>query len=76
MIYMVRLRCALRVISNPYVGLMWEPNTATISNSHKVTLREILLYMLDASKYSHAKLLERYRRETGDDNTCLPEKVV
>lgn len=60
----------------PYVGLMWEPNTATISNSHKVTLREILLYMLDASKYSDAKLLERYRRETGDDNICLPEKVV
>jgi DNA sulfur modification protein DndB len=60
----------------PYVGLMWEPNTATISNSHKVTLREILLYMLDSSKYSDSKLLERYRRETGDDNISLPGKLV
>jgi len=55
---------------------MWEPNTETISNSHKVTLRETLLYMLNASKYSEQKLLERYRRETGDDQAVLPEKVV
>lgn len=60
----------------PYVGLMWEPSTATISNSHKVTLREILLYMLDSSKYSESTLLERYRRETGNEEITLPQKVL
>lgn len=60
----------------PYAGLMWEPSTATISNSHKVTLREILLYMLDSSKYPESTLLERYRRETGEDDIVLPEKLV
>jgi DNA sulfur modification protein DndB len=69
-------RLPRELTSAPFVGLMWEPNTETISNSHKVTLRETLLYMLNASKYSEQKLLERYRRETGDDQAVLPEKVV
>ncbi|WP_372972204.1 DGQHR domain-containing protein [Marinobacter sp.] len=69
-------RLPRELTSAPFVGLMWEPNTETISNSHKVTLRETLLYMLNASKYSEQKLLERYRRETGDDQAVLPDKVV
>lgn len=69
-------RLPRELTSAPFVGLMWEPNTETMSNSHKVTLRETLLHMLDASKYSEQKLLERYRRETGDDQAVLPEKVV
>ncbi|TGG91792.1 DGQHR domain-containing protein [Natronospirillum operosum] len=60
----------------PYNGLMWDDNTGTISNAHKVTLREILLYMLNTSKYSDPVLLERYRRETGSSTIELPNKVI
>lgn len=60
----------------PFEGLMWNSNTSTISNAHKVTLREVLLYMLDCSRYSDATLLARYRKELGDDAVELPEKVV
>jgi DNA sulfur modification protein DndB len=59
----------------PFVNLLWDPTNRTISNSHKVTLRETLLYMLNSSKFSDAKLLERYRRETGNDQASLPRKV-
>ena len=64
------------LIDPPYANLMWEPSTGTILNSHKVTLREVLLYMLNSSKYSESTLLERYRRETGQNGIFLPDKVV
>ena len=60
----------------PYEGLMWDTSNKAILNSHKVTLREILLYMLGRSKHSDEDLLERYRKETGDEAIELPEKVV
>lgn len=62
----------------PYVGLMWDRSSGTILGGHKVTLREILLYMIDrnAKKYSSQVLLERYRRETGNDDILLPRKVL
>lgn len=59
----------------PYVDLMWDESTRTILNSHKVTLREVLLSMLGDSKYSEATLLERYRKETSDENATLPSQV-
>lgn len=61
----------------PFEGLMWDSNKKVILNGHKVTLREVLLYMLgkNAKNYSEATLLERYMRETGGDQTSLPEKV-
>ncbi|MCU7860980.1 MAG: DGQHR domain-containing protein [Candidatus Thiodiazotropha sp. (ex Lucinoma kastoroae)] len=61
----------------PYEGLMWDSNKKTILNSHKVTLREILLYMVTGkSKYKEAILLERYRKDTGDELAVLPEKIL
>ena len=62
----------------PFEGLMWDSSKKTILNGHKVTLREVLLYMLgkNARNYSKTTLLERYRRETGRDDAELPEKVV
>lgn len=60
----------------PYAGLMWNTSTSTIVNSHKVTLREVLLYMLGDSKYSNETLLARYRKDTGDENAALPDLVV
>ena len=60
----------------PYVGLMWNTSTSTIVNSHRVPLREVLLYMLRDSKYSDETLLARYRKDTGDENAVLPDLVV
>ena len=56
---------------------MWDSNKKTILNGHKVTLREVLLYMIgkNAKNYSERRLLERYRRETGNDKAKLPDKI-
>ena len=62
----------------PYEGLMWNSNEKIMMNGHKVTLREILLYMFgkNLERYSKANLLRRYRRETGYDEAELPDKVA
>lgn len=60
----------------PFRGLMWDSNNNTISNAHKVTLREVLLYMAGCSKFSDATLLARYRKELGDEKALLPKKVI
>lgn len=62
----------------PFQWLMWEPNKKTMLNGHKVTIREVLLYMVgkNAKNYSEATLLERYQRETGDETAELPDKIV
>lgn len=62
----------------PYRWLMWEPKKKTMLNGHKVTIREVLLYMVgkNAKKYSKQTLLERYQREVGDDDARLPKRIV
>jgi len=67
-----------RLHEEPYNGLMWDSSRKTIIGGHKVTLREILLYMLgkNSSKYTKETLLERYRRETGNTKLVLPERTV
>ena len=62
----------------PFEWLMWDSNKNTIINGHKVTLREVLLYMLgkNAKNYSEGTLLERYRRDTGLELAELPKKLV
>ena len=64
--------------AEPFEGLMWDSNKKTILNGHKVTLREVLLYMLgrNAKNFPEATLLDRYRRDTGDDEAELPEKLL
>lgn len=61
----------------PFQWLMWEPNKKIMLNGHKVTIREVLLYMVgkNAKNYTDATLLERYQRETGNDTVELPEKI-
>ncbi len=63
---------------NPYLGLLWDPSTRTIVAGHKVTLREILCYMVgkNGPRYSADILVERYRRETGNDAARIPQMVV
>jgi DNA sulfur modification protein DndB len=60
----------------PYEGLMWDSSNTIILNAHKVTLREILLYMIGESKFTEAELTRRYRREIGDDTIELPMRVL
>ena len=62
--------------AEPYAGLMWEPTSRTMLNGHKVTLREILLFMLGKTpRFDHAVLVERYQKETGNVDAVLPQKL-
>ena len=66
-----------RIITQaPYKGLMWDTSNQTISNAHKVTLREILLYMVGHSKLPKTTLTEKYRKETGNPKINLPAQVI
>ena len=62
----------------PYERLMWDPSRKTMLNGHKVTIREVLLYMVrkNAKNYSEATLLKRYQRETGTDAADLPGTII
>lgn len=60
----------------PYAGLMWNKSASTIMNSHRVTLRELLLYMLGESKLKKEVLLARYKKDTGNEDIELPGIVV
>lgn len=60
----------------PYAGLMWDVSSKIIVGTHNTTVRELLLYMLDASSMTDATLLERYRKGTGNDKIKLPSKLV
>ena len=64
--------------SAPYLGLMWDPSSQVILNLHKVTLREVLCYMVSetAANYSEAVLVERYRVALGDEHAQLPSRLV
>ena len=60
----------------PYETLMWDTSNKTISTAHKVTLREVLLYMIGASGLPQGELLARYRKEMGKSNIALPKPIV
>ena len=60
----------------PFEGLMWDSGKQTITNAHKTTLREVMLFMLgDYAKFKEDALLARYRKETGNDSAALPKRV-
>ena len=64
----------------PYPGLMWNQSTGNIitGTGRKVTLREILCYMIgkNGPDYPATELLNRYRRETGNEHVTLPIPLV
>jgi len=62
----------------PYSGLVWDNTTNRIlnSSSHKVTLRKILLYMVGQSDTSEEDLIQRYRRDLGNEKEELPDKIL
>lgn len=59
----------------PCLGLMWNADRGTITNAHKATLRETMLYMVGASKKPEEELMEMYRRDTGNGEAELPAPV-
>ena len=61
----------------PYPGIMWDTSTNTIIGGHKVTAREILSYMIgmNGPTYTAPKLLDRYRKDTGDEHAVLPSPL-
>ena len=62
----------------PYKWLMWDPYRKTMLNGHKVTVREVLLYMArkNAKNYSESTLLNRYQREMGSNTADLPGRII
>ena len=64
----------------PYLGLMWNQSTGNIitGTGRKVTLREILCYMIgrNGPQYPAKELLDRYQRETGDVHVTLPSPLT
>lgn len=58
----------------PYAGLIWDPSNGRIITRNKVTVREILSYMIgrNGPNYPQAELLDRYRTETGNAGATLP----
>ena len=62
----------------PYNGLMWDPRSETIVGRNKVTLREILCYMIgkNGPNYPARRLLKRYQRELGDQDATLPGRLI
>ena len=75
-------RLPRRLNEPPYTGLIWQPrngaSTGRIITRNKVTVREILSYMIgrNGPSYSPARLVELYRRETGDAEVELPTRLV
>lgn len=64
------------ITTRPYLDLAWDASRKTITNAHKATLREVLLHMLgEYSKWKPDKLLERYRKDTGNAEIALPKRV-
>ena len=62
----------------PYSGLMWDQSSKTIVSRNKVTLREILCYMIGTNgpAYPAPTLLRRYRTDTGTQDATLPDQLV
>ena len=57
----------------PYAHLMWDGTRRTVSSTHKVLIRDLLLHMAGASTVN---LKERYRRTTGAEDAELPAPIA
>ena len=60
----------------PYAGLMWDGNTRTVSSTHKVLIRDLLLHLAGAGSAAfREKLREKYRRTIGAEDAELPVPI-
>lgn len=60
----------------PFVGLVWDPSSNTMQRFSKLTVRELLLHMLNKSRMNSDHLLAKYRKELGKLDQELPDIVV
>ena len=72
----VAAKLPTKLSAAPYAGLIWDSSSKIILGAHKVTLREILLYMINHSKRSEAELTEKYRKAIGNATANLPKRVA
>ena len=69
-------RLPRRLSEFPFAGLMWDANRETVSSTHKVLIRDLLLHMAGAGSTAfRAKLLDKYRRTIGSEDAELPPPV-
>ena len=60
----------------PYADLMWDSNQGTVSSTHKVLIRDLLLHMAGAASTAfRGKLRERHRRVLGSEDAELPSPI-
>ena len=61
---------------SPYTGLMWDDSRRTVSSTHKVLIRDLLLDRAGAGSTEFRKeLCERYRRAIGSEDAELPPPI-
>ena len=61
----------------PYAGLMWDGNTRTVSSTHKVLIRDLLLHLAGAGSAAFRETLrDKYRRTIGAEDAELPASIV
>ena len=60
----------------PYTDLMWDGNRGTVSSTHKVLIRDLLLHMVGVGSTAfRERLRERYRRVIGSEDATLPPPI-
>ena len=62
----------------PYKHVIWHPTKKIIINKGKLLTVNLLLYMLNESRYPDSKLLDDYKKATGqqDGSLMLPSKII
>lgn len=65
-----------RLSEFPFVGLMWDANRGTVSSTHKVLIRDLLLHMAgEGPTVFRDRLREKYRRTIGSEDAELPPPI-
>ena len=60
----------------PFADLMWDANRGTVTSTHKVLIRDLLLHMAGAgSAEFREKLRQKYRQTVGSGDAELPQPV-
>ena len=59
----------------PYDRLMWDSNRGTVSSTHKVLVRDLLLYLMGSGRESEEKMRRRYRQAIGEEGAQLPAPI-
>ena len=65
-----------RLNESPFSDLMWDANRGTVTSTHKVLIRDLLLHMAGAgSAVFRERLRQKYRHTIGSEDAELPHPV-